>query len=194
MANAFDRSEYPQREPSVLVIGDRWTWKRTDLTNYSVSLYALSYVAVRQGDTGATFSITATEVGNDYVVEVASATTATYPVGVYDWSAYITRSADSERVAIGSGSFRLEQNLASDAGDPRTFAVQQIDRLEASLARLSAQDVSSYSVAARSATRKTMAEVRRELNHWRHVRAAEVGRERVARGLSAGNNIRVRLS
>lgn len=194
MANAFDRSEYPTVEPSVLYAGDRWLWKRTDLTHYDTSLFALSYVCVRHGDTGDTFTITATEVSNDYVVEVASSTTTGYVPGMYAWTAYMTRSSDSERVAIGAGTFEVLANRATQTTDPRTYAQQQVDTLQASYARLAAQDLQSYSVAERSAVRKQMADVRRELNHWSHVRAGELAAERRRRGLAAGNNIRVRLS
>lgn len=177
-----------------MVIGDRWVWKRTDLTDYPVATFGLTYSAVRHGDTGATFAITASESGTEYVVEVASATTAAYAPGQYDWTAYITRTTDSERITLGAGMWLLRANEATDSSDPRTFAAQQIERLQATLARLAAQEISSYSVAARSATRKQEGEVRRELLYWQRVRSGELSRERSLAGRATGNNYRVRLS
>ena len=40
--NVFDRSNYPTVEPSELVAGDRWAWKRQDLTDYGDG-YSFSY-------------------------------------------------------------------------------------------------------------------------------------------------------
>ena len=102
--NAFDFDNFPKVEPEVLTIGDRWVWKRTDLgTDYPPSNYALTYNARLQGAGSTAISITASESGEDYLVEVASATTAGYTAGTYYWSAFITRSSDSQRIQIDSG-------------------------------------------------------------------------------------------
>jgi hypothetical protein len=38
MANKFDRDNYPTQEPDVLVIGDRWMWRRPDLASIFILL------------------------------------------------------------------------------------------------------------------------------------------------------------
>lgn len=82
--NAFDCDNFATVEPEVLTIGDRWVWKRTDLgTDYPPSSYALSYSARLQGAGSTVISITASESGDDYLVEVASATTPSYTAGAY---------------------------------------------------------------------------------------------------------------
>ena len=82
--NAFDSDNFATVEPEVLTIGDRWVWKRTDLgTDYPPSSYALSYSARLQGAGSTAISITASESGDDYLVEVASATTPSYTAGAY---------------------------------------------------------------------------------------------------------------
>ena len=114
MADLFDSTNYPTTEPELLVIGDRWVWKRTDIgTDYAPSSYALSYNARLLGTGSTTFSITASESGTDYIVEVASSTTSSRTVGVYAWNMFITRSSDSERIALDSGKFELKDNLAT---------------------------------------------------------------------------------
>ena len=108
--NAFDSDNFATVEPEVLTIGDRWVWKRTDLgTAYSPSSYELSYSARLQGAGSTTISITASESGDDYLVEVASATTAAYTAGTYTWAAYITRSSDSQRIQIDSGEWKIKK-------------------------------------------------------------------------------------
>src|SRR3990167_6523812 len=120
MGNAFDSANYPTREPIELVIGDRWAWKRTDLgADYPPASYALSY-SMRLEGTGATeIGINASESGSDYLVEVASVTTAGYTAGRYRWQAYITRSSDSERVMIDSGLGEGKPNSDASPADPR---------------------------------------------------------------------------
>ena len=121
MSNLFDSDNYPTVEPEVLTIGDRWLWKRTDLgSDYPPASYALSYNARLQGAGSTAISITALESSDDYLVEVASATTASYIAGTYSWSAFITRSADSQRIQIDSGDFVIKTNLAKITADPRT--------------------------------------------------------------------------
>ena len=44
MANLFDRNNYPTQEPDLLVVGDRWMWRRPDLVaDYPTADYALTY-------------------------------------------------------------------------------------------------------------------------------------------------------
>ena len=64
----------------------------------------------------------ALEFGDDYLVEVTSATSASYTAGTYSWSAYITRSSDYQRIQIDSGDIAVKTNLATSNADPRTHA------------------------------------------------------------------------
>ncbi len=132
--NAFDSDNFASVEPEILTIGDRWVWKRTDLgTDYPQSSYALSYSARLQGAGSTVISITASESGDDYLVEVASATTASYIAGTYSWSAYITRSSDSQRLQIDAGDFVVLTNLATSSADARTHSEKVVDYLESNL-------------------------------------------------------------
>ena len=69
MSNIFD-STNPTIEPEVLIIGNRWLWKRTDLgTDYAPASYSLSYDARLQFTGSTVISITAPESGLDYLVK-----------------------------------------------------------------------------------------------------------------------------
>ena len=114
MASLFDSTNYPTTEPEVLIIGDRWVWKRTDLgADYAPSSYALSYRARLLGSGATNFSFTASESGTEYILEVASSTTTNYTAGEYAWGMYITISSDSERFQLDSGKFELKNNLVT---------------------------------------------------------------------------------
>ena len=161
MSNLFDSDNYPTVEPEVLTIGDRWLWKRTDLgLDYPPSGYVLSYNARLQGAGSTAISITASESGDDYLVEVASATTAGYTAGTYSWSAYITRSSDSQRIQIDSGDIVIKTNLATSIANPRTHAEKMVNYLESTLESLTQKLTTSYSVSDRSNTLQSMSDVR----------------------------------
>ena len=147
MRNLFNSDNYPKVEPEVLTIGDRWVWKRTDLgTDYPPSSYALSYNARLQCAGSTTISIKAPESDNDYLVEVAFATTACYTAGTQSWSAFITRSSDSQRIQIYASDFVIKTNLATSTADPRTHAEKMVDHLESTLESLAQKLTTSYSV------------------------------------------------
>ena len=194
MANYFDSTNYPTTEPELLVIGDRWVWKRTDIgTDYAPSSYALSYNARLLGTGSTTFSITASESGTEYIVEVASSTTSSRTVGVYAWNMYITRSSDSERIALDSGKFELKDNLATSSADQRTHAAKMVDYLEATQESLAQKLTSSYSITDRSNTLRSMDEVSVQLNYYRAVYNRESMKDRAKSGRRTGQNILVRF-
>ena len=194
MADLFDSTNYPTTEPELLVIGDRLVWKRTDIgTDYAPSSYALSYNARLLGTGSTTFSITASESGTEYIVEVASSTTSSRTVGVYAWNMYITRSSDSERIALDSGKFELKDNLATSSADQRTHAAKMVDYLEATQESLAQKLTSSYSITDRSNTLRSMDEVSVQLNYYRAVYNRESMKDRAKSGRRTGQNILVRF-
>ena len=194
MADLFDSTNYPTTEPELLVIGDRWVWKRTDIgTDYAPSSYALTYNARLLGTGSTTFSITASESGTEYIIEVASSTTSSRSVGVYAWNMYITRSSDSERIALDSGKFEVKDNLATSSADQRTHAAKMVDYLEATQESLAQKLTTSYSISDRSNTLRSMEEVSVQLNYYRSVYNREVMKDRAKSGRRTGQNILVRF-
>ena len=194
MADLFDSTNYPTTEPELLVIGDRWVWKRTDIgSTYAPSSYALTYNARLLGTGSTTFSITASESGTDYIIEVASSTTSSRSVGVYAWNMYITRSSDSERIALDSGKFDVRDNLATSSADQRTHAAKMVDYLEATQESLAQKLTTSYSISDRSNTLRSMEEVSVQLKYYRSVYNREVMTDRAKSGRRTGQNILVRF-
>ena len=166
MKNLFDSGDYPTTEPEVLTVGDRWVWKRTDIGGtYAPSSYALSYRARLLGSGSTNFSFTASESGTDYIVEVSQSTTANYTAGIYAWSMYITRSSDSERIALDTGKFEVKSNLVTSEADPRSHAAKMVDYLEATAESLAQKLTTSYSISDRSNTLKSMEENQNLLNY-----------------------------
>jgi len=194
MADLFDSTNYPTTEPEILVIGDRWVWKRTDLgTDYAPSSYALSYRARLLGSGSTNFSFTASESGTEYIIEVGSSTTVNYTSGVYAWNMYITRSSDSERIALDSGKFEVKENLVTSSADPRTHSAKMVDYLEATLEELGQKLTTAYSVSDRSNTLRSMEEVSAQLNFYRAKFDRERMVDRAKSGRRTGQNILVRF-
>ena len=154
MANLFDSSNYPETEPAQFTAGDRITWKRTDLgTDYAPASYSLKYSA-RLENSGATeIEITASESGSDYIVEVGQSTSASYKAGVYHWQAYITRTSDSERITIDSGTWEIKPNRDTTASDPRSHAKVVLEAIEKVIEGRATKDQENYSIQGRSLSR-----------------------------------------
>ena len=169
-------------------------WKRTDLgTDYPPSSYALAYKARQQGSGSVSFEIIAGESGDDFLVEVASATTAGYTAGNYTWAAYITRSSDSQRIQIDSGEWEVKTNLSSDTSDPRDHDEKMVDYLESTLESLAQKLTTSYSVSDRSNTLQSMADVREQLDEYRGKVRSKQNKVRAKSGQRTDMNLLLRF-
>lgn len=195
MANAFDSANFPETEPSELVIGDRWMWKRTDLaTDYPIADYSLTYTARREGSGSTTFSITASESGTTYTVEVASATTAGYTPGTYQWQAYITRTSDSQRVVVDSGTFTVIANRSASTADPRSHVKIVLDAIKATIEGRATKDQMAYSINGRSLSLTSVADLILLRDTYQLEYNRELDAERIRNGLKTKNKILTRLA
>ena len=196
MANLFDRANYPTQEPDVLVVGDRWVWRRPDLVaDYPTADYALTYEFHEDSGGGGShkFTITATETTTDYLVEIASATTAAYTAGEYNWYAFITRSSDSQRIAIDEGHTKLELNFANTNADNRSHAKKVLDAIQATIEGRASQDQMSYSIAGRSLSRMSIDDLLKFRDRYRAEYNREIKNLRIKNKQDTGNTIKVRF-
>lgn len=196
MANLFDASNYPSQEPETLVVGDRWVWQRPDLvTDYPTDTYALTYEF--HCDTGGggnhKFTVTASETSTAYVVEVSSVTTAGYNAHQYKWYAFITRTSDSQRVAVDNGITTLVVNYADSNADVRTHAKKVLDSIQAVIENRATVDQSSFTIAGRSLSRMTIDELFMVRDRYRAEYNEEVKKARIRNKKPSGNLIGVRF-
>lgn len=194
MGNAFDSANYPTREPEELVIGDRWAWKRPDLlAAYPTADYTLTYSFDKQGAGSTSFAITAAETGGEYLVEVASATTASYSAGTYAWQAYITRASDSARISVGSGTTSVIASLSASTADPRSHVKKTLDAIEAVIENRATIDQMGYSIAGRTLSKTSLPDLLKFRDSYKAEYAAELNTERRKNGLPPRNKLLVRL-
>lgn len=197
MSNAFDRENYPQKEPSTLVLGDYWAWKRDDLADtYPIGSYALTYEFHEDSGGGGShkFTLTATEANDTYYIEAASSSTTSYTVGDYIWEAYITKTADSNRVMVDSGRTTITQNLADTNADLRSHAKKVLDSIEAVIEGRASIDQSSMSIAGRSLSRMSVDELMTFRDRYRAEYLKEIKLARIRNGQGTGNTPKVRFT
>lgn len=196
MANLFDASNYPSQEPETLVVGDRWVWQRPDLvTDYPTDQYALTYEFHTDSGGGGShkFTVTASETTTSYVVEVASTITDDYTANQYKWYAFITRTSDSERVAVDNGLTSLVANYADTNADLRTHAKKVLDAVQAVIENRATIDQSSFSIAGRSLSRMSIDELFLVRDRYRAEYNEEVKKARIRNKKPSGNLIGVRF-
>ncbi len=195
MTNAFDAVNYPQIEPGVLIVGDRWLWKRTDLASeYPVDEYTLKYSLRLQG-TGATeIEITATGTGIEYLIEEASTTTTAYTAGTYEWQAYLTRDSDSERITIDRGVTEVRPNRDAATTDPRSHVKIVLDAIRAVIEGTATKELSFLQVGGLGLNRRSPPELMLLERKYAHHYQAELRLIRRRRRGRAGLSVLSRMS
>jgi len=196
MSNLFDRANYPSQEPHELVSGDRWTWQRPDLANtYDPSEYSLTYEFHCDSGGGGShaFTLTATETSDNYYIEIPSATTANYNAHFYKWYAFITRTSDSERIAVDNGSTKIIDNFADTNADQRSHAKKVLDKIEAVIEGRATRKEASYSIAGRSLSLTPITELLQLRATYRALYMNEVYRDRVKNGKPTGRTIKAKF-
>ena len=195
MANRFDSVNYPTNVPDTLVVADNWLWKR-DLTDYPRADYTLSYSfrllssAATEISIGSSF-ITESDTSL-YTIDVPSTTTTGYTKGDYTYQEYITNSS-SERLVLNEGIVTVKSNLDADTGDPRSHNRIVFDALEATLENRATIDQMSMSIAGRSLSRMSPAELNDWYSHYKHLVLNEDKEARRSKGEATGNQIKVKF-
>jgi hypothetical protein len=195
MANLFDVDNAPEGEPLEVVVGDFIQWKRSDLvTDYPPASYSAQYVArITQGG-NTEILITATESSNYYLFTVDSATSEDFVAGYYHWQLEVIQTSSGNRIVVDNGHFTAIPDLDANGADPRTHSEIMLDKIESLLEGKADSDVSSYSIAGRSLTKLTFAELMEAKNYYQSKVLAEKRSDRIKRGKSSGTTVKVRFS
>tara|TARA_A100001201_G_scaffold143688_1_gene146723 strand:- start:2047 stop:2664 length:618 start_codon:yes stop_codon:yes gene_type:complete len=191
LANKFDSTYYPSQVPTELQLGDYWAWKREDLSNdYPVASYSLSYeFNLVDGSTASNFTLTATESGDDYIIETSN--TTSYTKGNYNWISYITRSSDSARVKLEEGFVEIQDNYATTSSSIRSHAKIVLDAIEAVIENRANIDQSSMSIAGRSLSRMSIDDLLTFRARYKAEYLKEVKQARIKNKRGSGNTIKV---
>jgi len=171
MTNLFDTDNAPTLEPDQLVVGDRIVWRKTNLnSDYPSTEYSAAYVSrVSSGGGTHEFTVAGVADGNDYLFTITSVASADFDTGHHHWQLEITRTSDSERIVIATGSWDIITDLDNNV-DPRSHAEIMVDKIETVLQGRADADVASYSIQGRSLTKISPD----ELIKWRDYYKAEI--------------------
>lgn len=187
MSNAFDSNNYPLEVDPVLQKGDFWAWKKTGLTtDYPFSLYSVKYKFHHlSGSTPLFFTVTATEVDDEYVF--STSTTTSHPAGEYKWTAIVIRTSDSVEAIIGEGYVTVVDDAI------RSHAKIVLDSIEAVIEGRANMDQASMSIAGRSLSRTPIEELLLLRSRYKSEWLKEVKLARLKNGKASGNTIRVQF-
>jgi hypothetical protein len=196
MANLFDATNAPEGEPLEIVPGDYLIWKKTAIAqDYPPASYTATYVARITGGGSSEVQVTGTSGGGGayYLVTVSSATSAGFNPGVYHWQLEIVQNSTSNRIVVERGEFTALADLDINGADPRSHAQIMVGKIESILAGKADSDVSNYSIAGRSLTKMTFAELMDARDRYKAEYQREVIKDRVRRGKSSGATVKVRF-
>lgn len=185
--------DIPTTEPTIFTAGDTVKWTR-ELPDYTsgdgwVLTYAFRNAAGK-------LDATASGSGSTHSTTLAASATKALPPGVYQWAAYVTKAAASERYEIARGSVVVLQNMAEAAAfDARTTARRAVDDLRAALAtmRSSGGRVRRYRIADREMEFETVADLLKLLRYWEGQVSSEDAAARIAAGLGSRTRVQVRF-
>lgn len=194
MANLFDAANAPEGEPLEIVVGDFLQWKRSDLVqDYPLASYSAQYVARITGGGNTEVILPATETGGTYLFTVSSATSADFVPGFYHWQLEVIQTSTTNRIVVDRGEFTAIVDLDINGSDPRSHAQIMIGKIESILQGKADSDVGSYSIAGRSLTKMSFAELMDARDIYKAEFNREVIKDRVRRGKSTGATVKVRF-
>lgn len=180
-------------EPVEITAGNTLTFQKT-LADYAAGAgWNITYTLLNAANK---ITFTSSASGDDHLISVAAATTAAYAVGDYDYTATVSDGTDRHTVATGRIKV-LADPTATALLDGRSNARKIVESLEAALIAYhtnSQGHVASYSIAGRSMTFRSSAEIIEQIEYWRGQVVREEKAERIKNGLKSGNRILVRFN
>ncbi len=194
-------TEYATTEPEKIAAGDYVQWKReaagmsipTGEVPKASAGWVLTYALVKSS---VRIAITAaTHETHDFLVTLAAATTGGYAAGVYQWQAYVTKAATSERYMVGSGTIEILPNFAaaSSGYDARSHVKKVLDALEAKLEGRASKDQEQIVVGGQVVGMMPIARLLEWYSRYKQAYEAEQAAEDVSNGLGTGKQILVRF-
>ena len=194
MANLFDVDHAREGEPTEIVVGDFLQWKRSDLVaDYPPAEYSAEYVARITGGGANEIKLPSTENVNYYLFTVPSADSVDFEPGYYHWQLEITQTSSGNRVVVDQGDFNVLPDLDNNQADPRIHAEIMIAKIETILAGKADSDVSNYSIAGRSLTKLSFAELMDARDRYKRELVQHENKENAKRGRKTAATIKVRF-
>jgi len=196
MGGILTPNNIPTTEPTAIRAGLTLKWKRNDMVaDYPSTVWALSYSLLSPAEK---IGITATAdvTTNGFNISETPITTASYPVGLYNWIAEATDGADV--FEVGTGAIEVKADLSQvDTADGRSPAKKMVDGYEDLFAgRVTAAtlDQQGYSIGGRTIQKASQAEIREDYFIWLEVYKREQAAEKSKAGVGINRSVKVRFA
>lgn len=176
----------PTSEPTSFVVGDTLRFKLS-LSDYKASDgWSVKYSLRANGL--AEIEFTSSADGDDHLINVPPATTATWLAGIYQFQAYVTNGSD--RFTVRTGNITLQSNHDSTSSDPRSHARIMLDSIETVLESGAFREESSITF---PDGRSIQYSSKEELLKMRNYYLAEVRQEEQAADVANGKGNKRRI-
>ena len=178
----------PTTEPTSLNAGDTAKWLKT-LSDYpATDGWTLTYTLIN-GSNKITFSASASNL--DYLVNVASTTTAGWTAGSYSWRSQVSKSG--EVYTIESGTITVQPAFSANTLDNRSFARIALLNIESYLKDANNMASARYKIGDRELFKIPLGELLKARDKYRVEVAQEDAASNLARGLPDRRRIMVRF-
>lgn len=181
-------ADIPTTEPLTVNAGDTVRWRRA-LPDYPAGAgWVLTYTLL---NSAGKITIAAGASGDEHLVNVAAATTATWAAGDYAWRAQVSKAGDVFTVA--EGRITVKPAFSASTLETRSRARQALDAVEAYLADSNNLAAAQYEIAGRQLRRHTLTELWAHRDRLRLEVLREEQAERLAAGLPDRRRVFVRF-
>ena len=180
---------------NTLVAGDSLNFSTASPDYLPADGWTMKYRMVPTNGAGTPFEISSSTADPDdagsFLFSAAGSTTATWVAGDYTWVNWVEKAAD--RFTLGSDTIKVLPNPASaTALDLRSTAAKALAAIDAYLADANNLTAASYTIAGRTLSRYTRADLIAERSKWQAEVARETAAARAAAGLPDKRRIYVR--
>jgi len=181
LENMFNVANYPEREPDRLIAGNRWVWKRPDISDvYTPGTYVLHYHFARIGSPSAVYEVTTTDSDGVFIIEVEGTETGKWEAGDYRWTSSITRVSDSAQTSVDNGLVYVAASLESASEAALSWTHEVLIAIRAALKSAASEKQLSYTIGGRSIANRSYSELlmmEREFSKRWAAEKAELDRE-----------------
>lgn len=173
-------------EPNKLYINMDATWTES-LSDYPASLgYVLKYTVTNASYQIAISSSASSDNPDSHTVTIASADTATWHAGKYQYLKYVEKSG--KKYPISQGSIEIVASVFA-ANDQRSFAQRMIDAIEATMEGRATKEQTALTINGRSIQYLSLTELISARAHFVELVKQEEVKAKIAAGVSVGNKI-----
>ena len=182
-------SRKKQDEHESFVLGETVEWIKRVTGYLPQDGWGLFY-AFRNFRSG--FNVTGIPKDDHYLIRVEPKVTAGLSPSTYWWQVTVVKG--EEWRVTDSGSMAIKPHISLlDSYDGRSHVKQVLDALEATILGKAGRDQLSYSIAGRSLSRLSPAELLKWRDLYRAEYARELQQERINRGFGSGSIIKARF-